>query len=96
MHLKLAKKHLYIAILLLVSLLFSFTSHSHEVTYDAISSDQFDCKLCQHNIDTPSLKLKLLPVNVGHYRQAVSFDFIVDIRLNRFYFALQRAPPIPR
>ncbi|NQY38104.1 MAG: hypothetical protein HRT37_24790 [Alteromonadaceae bacterium] len=88
------KRHLYTGVLLLVSLLFSFGSHSHEVTNDVISIEQFDCNLCQHNIDTPSLKLKLFPVNVGQYRQPLSLDFIVDITLNRFYFALQRAPPV--
>jgi len=93
MKLQLLKKHLCMSILLLVSLLFSFGSHSHEYTNDAISIDQFDCKLCQQNIDIPSIKLKLSPVNVRQFRQRVSPLIIVDIVLNRFYFSLQRAPP---
>jgi len=93
MKLQLSKKHLFMSILLLVSLLFSFGSHSHEYQNDATSIDQFECKLCQHNIDTPSIKLSLSPINVRQSRQLISPIVIVDIVLNRFYFSLQRAPP---
>lgn len=79
--------------LLLVSLLFSLGSHSHEYSNDVISIDQFDCKLCQHNIDKPTIKLALSPVNVGQYNQQNTTFVIVDIPLKRFFFSLQRAPP---
>jgi hypothetical protein len=96
MNLKFTNKHLYIKVLLLVSLLFSFSGHSHEYPNDAISIDKSDCKLCQYNVITPTPKLELLPVNVGHYYQPLSLDYIVDTKVTRFYFALQRAPPISR
>ena len=83
-----------ISLLIMSAFLCATLSHSShgELTSDNIELKQ--CKLCQHNIDTPKNNITLKWINVSNYQQFTQTLIIVN-HYTPFYLIPQlRAPPI--
>jgi hypothetical protein len=82
-----------ISLLIMSAFLCAMLSHSShgELIPDNVELQQ--CKLCQHNIDTPKNNITLKLVNVSNYQQSTQTLIIVN-RYTPFYLIPQlRAPP---
>jgi len=87
------KTHLT-SILLLVIVLFSAVSHSHEYSADGHSLEQLDCKLCQQLADPPKQKIKLAKIILGSF--SAENERLVSLYLKAGQYSLKspRAPPL--
>jgi len=80
---------------LLVLMLFSAVSHSHDIsTENSQTIEPLDCKLCQQQLDSPKQKIKLAKVTLGCF-SALEVQLVDDCSLIPHYRNYgPRAPPI--
>jgi len=80
---------------LLVLMLFSAVSHSHDIpTETSQTLEQLDCKLCQQQLDSPKQKVKLAKVTLGYF-SVVKVELVGCCSLTPHYRNYgPRAPPI--
>jgi hypothetical protein len=82
-----------ISLLILFAFLCTTLSHSSHGELIPENAEQQQCKLCQHNIDTPKNNITLKRVNVSSYEEPVQ-TLIIPNRHSSLYFIPQlRAPP---
>jgi len=82
-----------ISLLILSAFLCTTLSHSahSQVIPDNVELQQ--CKLCQHNIDTPKNNITLKLVNVTSYEEPVQKLIIPSRHLSLYLIPQLRAPP---
>jgi hypothetical protein len=80
---------------LLVVMLFSAVSHSHDIPTESTQAiEQLDCKLCQQQLDPPKQHIKLAKITLGSF--SVDNELLVDDcpLIRQYRSGYPRAPPI--
>jgi len=93
MRIQSTKQYFITGIFLLVTLLISSISHSHEYTSETSSIEQFDCKLCQQQTDSPKHSLKLAEVKFGFFTEEKRLLVSDSLVVVQYRSANPRAPP---
>ena len=82
-----------ISLLILCAFLCTTLSHSSHSELIPDNAELQQCKLCQHNIDTPKNNITLKLVNVSSYEAPVQTLVIPSRRSSPYLIPQLRAPP---
>ena len=82
------------SLLLLVLMVFSAASHSHDAPLDSTQLlEQLDCKLCQQLVDPPKQNIQLARITLGYFSAENQKQENNSLAVNRYSKTNPRAPP---